>query len=201
MPLKQTKFGERFQSKLGSLFSFLPLTPNQITLLSLIPALIGFYLAYKGMPLESLALFALAGALDALDGAVARARKEVSATGAYIDGIVDRLVEFFLVASFFFYLLPGFILTSGTILILILFFGSAMTSFATAYAEHRHVADAKRIAGQPGILPRAERLLLLFAALALIPFHPPASSFILFAAALLATVTFFQRFLYFASEN
>ena len=201
MALKQTKLGSSFQLAIGNFFSFLPLTPNQITLLSLLPALIGFYLASQHLVLHSLFFFILAGAVDALDGAIARARKQVSDRGAYIDGIVDRLVEFLLVISFFFYPLPGFILTSGIALMLILFFGSAMTSFATAYAEHRHVADSKKISRQPGILPRAERLLLLFAALAFIPFSPIAASFILFAEALLCIVTFFQRFAYFSSEN
>jgi len=201
MPLKQTKLGSSFQLAIGNLFSFLPLTPNQVTVLSLLPALAGFYFASQHLPLHSLFFFILAGALDALDGAMARARKQVSAKGAYIDGIVDRLVEFLLVLSFFFYPLPGFILTSGIALILILFFGSAMTSFATAYAEHRHVADSRKIALQPGILPRAERLILLFAALAFIPYSPVAASFILFSGAVLCAITFFQRFLFFASQN
>lgn len=201
MALKQTKLGSSFQLALGRAFSFLPLTPNQITVLSLLPAILGFYLASKGMPLESLALFALAGAIDALDGAVARARKQVSDRGAYIDGIVDRLVEFLLILSFFFYLLPLFVLPASLSLILILFFGTCMTSFATAYAEHRHAADGRKIAKQPGILPRAERLILLFAALAFIPFSPVAASFILFAAAALCAITFFQRFFFFSTEN
>jgi hypothetical protein len=74
-----------------------------------------------------------------------------------------------------------------------------MTSFATAYADHRKAADAKKIARQPGILPRAERLILLFAALALVPFCPECTSFLLFAGAVLSAITFAQRFAYFAS--
>lgn len=198
MALKHTKLGSSVQLAIGSLFSFLPLTPNQITVLSLLPALAGFYFASQHLVFHSLLFFILAGAIDALDGAIARARKQVTERGAYIDGMIDRLVEFLFVLSFFFYPLPGFILTSGIALILILFFGSAMTSFAVAYAEHRHVADSKKISRQPGILPRAERLILLFAALAFIPFSPVAASFILFAEAVLCTITFFQRFLFFA---
>jgi hypothetical protein len=108
-------------------------------------------------------------------------------------------VEFLFVLSFAFYSLPAFVFPASLSLVLILFFGSAMTSFATAYAEHRHVADSRKIRAQPGILPRAERLILLFAALALVPFAPTASSFILACAAVLSFVTFLQRFLYFAA--
>jgi len=70
---------------------------------------------------------------------------------------------------------------------------------------------------QPGIFPRAERLVLLFIALALVPYFPLASSYflvalwrdfckcaswrisILFAGAVLSMITFAQRFWYFAA--
>ena len=186
------------QSYLGSLFSSLPLTPNQITLSAVLFAAIGFLFSLQQLPLFSLAFFALSGLADALDGAIARAKGMVSAKGAYIDGMADRLVEFLLVMSFFFYSLPSFVLPAQYLLMLILFFGSAMTSFATAYADHRKVAGSKKLAAQPGILPRTERLLLLFLALALVPFQPGLTSLILFAGAALCIVTFAQRFAYFA---
>jgi CDP-diacylglycerol--glycerol-3-phosphate 3-phosphatidyltransferase len=196
--LKKLPFLLSLQSSVGSVFASLPLSANQWTLLTIPLAALGLYFAFLQLPLHSLALFMLAGAIDALDGAVARAKKQVSARGAYIDGITDRLVEFLFVLSFLFYNLPPFIFAPFITLVLILFFGSSMTAFATAYAEHRSAADAKKIARQPGILPRTERLLLLFLALAFVPFSPFASSFLLFAAASLSFVTFCQRFAYFA---
>ncbi len=196
--LKEIPVFRSLQSWLGKLFFRLPLSANQITASSVLFAAIGLYLSSQLQPLPSLLLFAIAGAADAIDGAVARAKKQATARGAYMDGIIDRLVEFLLVLSFFFYPLPPFLVPAQLSLIIILFFGSAMTSYAGAYAEHRKVADAKKIAHQPGILPRAERLILLFAALALIPFFPALSSAILCAGAALATITFAQRFAYFA---
>lgn len=198
MALKSTSLGASFQKAAGRLFSRLPLSANQITLCSLALALAGFCLAYLQQPLPSLLFFALAGAADAIDGAVARARKEVSARGAYIDGIIDRLVEFLLICSFFLYALPAFIMPSALSLILLLFFGTCMTSFATAYANHRKVAAARKLARQPGLLPRAERLILLFIALALVPVCPECASALLAAGAALAIITFAQRFLYFS---
>jgi len=196
--LKKNKAAKSLQARIGRFFSALPITPNQITALSLLCAIAGFCLAYLRLPFHSLALFILAGALDALDGAVARARGEQSDRGAYIDGMTDRLVEFFFILSFFFFPLPNFILSPWLLLIFILFFGSAMTSFATAYAEHRHVADSKKIARQPGILPRAERLILLFAAFLLAAAYPLAASALLFMIAVLCIATFAQRFLYYS---
>ncbi|GEM_PF-382781 len=198
MPLKKTRLGKWLQLSFGRLFSRLPLSPNQITILAIVFALIGFYFAYLQLPLHSLCFFILAGATDAIDGAVARFRRQATAKGAYIDGITDRLVEFLWVLSFFFYSLPSFILPAGLSLIIFLFFGTCMTSFATAYAEHRHIANSQKISHQPGILPRAERLLLLFAALLFIPFYSASASFILLAGAVLAFITFSQRFFYFA---
>ncbi|MFA4983541.1 MAG: CDP-alcohol phosphatidyltransferase family protein [Candidatus Micrarchaeia archaeon] len=198
MALKTTSIGVFFQKASGKLFARLPLSANQITVCALLLALVGFYFAYAQQPLASLLFFILSGAADAIDGAVARARKEVSARGAYIDGVIDRLVEFLFICSFFFYALPAFILPPAAWLIALLFFGSCMTGFATAYADHRKVADARKIASQPGILPRAERLILLFAALALVPYCTSCTSFLLFAGAVLAAITFAQRFIYFS---
>lgn len=199
MPLKKLQFARSLQAQAGGFFARLPLTASQITLSSVLFAAVGLYFSLQSLPFHSLAFFVLSGAADALDGAVARAKKQVSARGAYIDGMADRLVEFLFILSFFAYSLPAFILPAWLSLISILFFGSAMSAFATAYAEHRHVADAKKIAAQPGILPRAERLIVLFAALALIPFNPALSSAVLFAGALLSAITFSQRFAYFAA--
>jgi phosphatidylglycerophosphate synthase len=197
--LKKIPALRSLQSSLGRLAASLPVSPNQITCFSLLLALIAFFFASQGQPLFSLLFFVLAGAADALDGAVARARKQVSARGAYIDGIIDRLVEFLFVLSFAFYALPAFVLPAALSLVLILFLGSAMTSFAVAYADHRKIANPAKIARVPGILPRAERLILLFAALAFVPFSPAASSVMLACAAVLSFMTFLQRFLYFAS--
>lgn len=197
--LKGLRLASSLQSSVGRLLSPIPLSANQWTVLSLVPAVLGFYAAYLQLPLHSLALFVISGAIDAIDGAVARAKKQVSARGAYIDGMIDRLVEFLFVLSFLFYLLPDFILPPFALLAAILFFGSTMTSFATAYADHRKAADARKIARQPGILPRAERLILLFIALALVPFQPALASFVLACAALLSFITFWQRFVYFSN--
>ena len=199
MALKKIHALSGIQSRFGELFALLPFTPNQITVSAVLFAAAGFLLAYYSQPIPSLAFFLLSGLLDALDGAVARARKMVTAAGAYMDGITDRLVEFLLIMSFFFYPLPPFFLPVQVLLILVLFFGSAMSSFATAYAEHRHVAGKVKIGRQPGVLPRPERLLLLFAALALVPFDAVASSAVLFVCAALCIITFAQRFFYFSS--
>ena len=199
MALKKSRFGTSLQSALGRVFSVIPLTANQITLLALLFAAAGFYAAYLGLPFHAIILFLFAAAVDAIDGAVARFRKEVSDRGAYIDGITDRLVEFLFILSFFFFLPGEAVVFAGACLILILFFGTCMTSFATAYAEHRHVADSRKIGKQPGILPRAERLIALFVCFILLAYSSLWAYLLLPLIALLCIVTFIQRFLYFSS--
>ncbi|MFA6213866.1 MAG: CDP-alcohol phosphatidyltransferase family protein [Candidatus Micrarchaeia archaeon] len=199
MALKSTRLGASFQKASGKLFARLPFSANQITVFSLFLAAIGLLFAFAREPILSLLFFILSGACDAIDGAVARARKEVSARGAYIDGMIDRLVEFLLILSLALFALPEFVIPTALSLVFILFFGTCMTSFATAYADHRRVADARKIASQPGLLPRAERLILLFAALALVPYCPECASALLFACAALSAITFAQRAGYYAS--
>jgi len=199
MSLKKLEFAKPLQAKIGGWIAWLPLTPNQLTVSAVLFAAIGFFFSLQQQVFPSLAFFMLAGAIDALDGAMARAKKQVSDRGAYIDGITDRLVEFLFILSFFSYALPSFIIPAWLSLICILFFGSTMTSFATAYAEHRHVAGSKKIADQPGIMPRTERLLFLFLAMLLVFYSPAYASALLFFEALLCAATFFQRFAYFAA--
>lgn len=199
MPLKASNLAVSLQCRAGRLFSKIPLSANKITALAVAFALAGFLLSLAGMHPLSVAFFALAGLSDAIDGAVARERKEASPLGAYLDGIADRIVEFLLISSLFLYQLPSLILPSFAWLVLALFFGTCMTSFATAYADHRKVAGFQKISRQPGILPRAERFALLFTALLLAPACPLCASLAIFACAALSIATFAQRLAFFIS--
>jgi CDP-diacylglycerol--glycerol-3-phosphate 3-phosphatidyltransferase len=195
--LKKSPLAQVMQKKAGKLFS--SLHQNSITLLSLAFASAGLILSILQNAYLSSLSFLLSAACDALDGAVARAKGSVSAKGAYLDGISDRIVEFLFILSFSFYPLPPFILPVQFLLFAILFFGSSLTSFATAYAHHRKVASMQKIMRQPGILARPERVLLLALAMLLIPTSPLYSSAALFAAACLSAITAAQRILYFLS--
>ncbi len=201
MGMKNTGALKSLQARIGNALAFLPVTPNQATLASVAVAVVAAYAAHEGNFIASGLFFLAAGALDALDGALARAKRLVSAKGAYIDGISDRVVEFLLVCSLFFANLPGLLgMPAWFWLTCALFFGSVMTSFATAYAVHRKCADWKKTEEEPGILPRTERVLLLCAALFAAAVSPPAAIAIAALAAALGFATFTQRFLYYAND-
>ncbi|MCB9833878.1 MAG: CDP-alcohol phosphatidyltransferase family protein [Planctomycetes bacterium] len=75
------------------------ITPNQVTILSLIVALIGFgvqmtMLSYAGL-LIGAGLFMIAHMLDALDGQLARHKKAGSVIGMYFDFFIDELKAYF----------------------------------------------------------------------------------------------------------
>lgn len=144
----------------------LGISPNGWTALALAVAVGGFFALWGGSLLNGLILFLISGALDIVDGAVARAAGRASATGAFLDGIIDRYVEALLILGLLFYLGPGpeFIIPVGA-WISILIFGAVMTSFVRAYADHRGlVRDQKILATEMGgLLERAERLILIYA--------------------------------------
>lgn len=185
------------------------LTPNVVTLASIVFAVLGFAaLAFYGSLLAALVLFAAAGFLDAFDGALARTQKRVTAFGAFLDGVVDRFNEALLLFGLMALTppLPGFLVPAWAWLALLLFFGTCMTSFVRAYADHRRVVtDEKTLKAMGGLLERGERLALVLLGLAAAVMFPN-NLLLVYATALataLAVVTVAQRifFVYFHAKE
>lgn len=172
------------QKMSGNILRPLPLHPNHITLLSVLIAAAGSYYVFQ-KDLLGVALIALSFAVDGLDGALARAKNLVSKFGAYLDGITDRIVEFFALLPLFFS--PQFMLPA----LITLFFGSCMTAFSKAYADHREIMDAKTAAKLPTLLPRAERVIGIFIVLILYLLgYAEAAAYILWLLATLSVLSF-----------
>ena len=94
-------------------------TPNQLTFVSFFIGLAGAFALSRGTP----AFFAVGGVLaqlssvvDCADGQLARARNRMSEFGAYLDLILDRINEFFLIAGVVF----GAFAWSGSVRMLVL---------------------------------------------------------------------------------
>ncbi|MBU0762922.1 MAG: CDP-alcohol phosphatidyltransferase family protein [Candidatus Altiarchaeota archaeon] len=163
----KAKYRESFDFahiRIGMFFSKFGLTPNGWTILSLLPAFIGLVFLYKQMLLWGLVFFVASAFIDIVDGNVARVTKSVSNLGAFIDGVIDRYVEFALYIGLWFYLRngPEVILPVGFWMIFLIF-GSLMPSFITAYADHRKViSDEEKLRNIGGFVERFERLALLY---------------------------------------
>ena len=171
-----------------------PFHPNTLTVGGLFFAIVAFVVAigYQNL-LAGFILFLFAFAIDAIDGMVARAKKLQSKKGAFLDGIFDRLVEFLLLVTM--WLVFPFGRLEELALLLILFFGTAMTVFVKAYAEHSQMLKHEAALSMPGLLERPERSILLLAI-----FWLSASGFwqfaivLLYVTVLLSILTFLQRF-------
>lgn len=164
--LKQDKKLRSTQDSVGNLFAKIPLSPNQWTVLSLIISLIaGFSIAVLHDIILGLMLFVLAAASDAIDGAVARAKNQVSKIGGFLDGVIDRFVEAIFLFSFMFYPLPTIYVDPNIWISAVIFFGACMPSFIRAYADHKGVLTTEQALKLGGICERVERLMILIVGL------------------------------------
>jgi archaetidylinositol phosphate synthase len=145
-----------------------------------------------------LALFAISGFIDMVDGAVARTTGTASTRGAFVDGVLDRYVEALLSLGLMIYL-DGreYFFIPVQIWIFILLFGSLMTSFVRAYADHRGlVKDQEKLKKMGGLIERAERLILLYMGMALGMYDPDLLGWAVVAVALLSNATVLQRMIF-----
>jgi len=204
----KSRFDTEFLSvKIGYLFMHLGLSANTWTILSLLPAFGGFYMLYTKNLLAGLILFALSAFMDVIDGAIARVTQSVSNLGAYLDGIIDRYVEFLLYFGLTFYLwgtsytipLTGGYILPTPFIILLLTFGALMPTFARAYADHRGVVtDHDDLKKMGGLIERFERLTLIYAGMlfSAITTNDQHLVYTLVAVTILTNLTALQRILY-----
>ena len=179
-------------------FSRLGLGPTCWTMLSLVPASAGFLALASHRLAEGLVLFALSGFIDMVDGAVARATNSSTSSGAFIDGVLDRYVELLLCLGLTLYLGPEvYLLLPVTFWMVLLIFGSVMTSFVRAYADHRGlVKDPTLQKRMGGLLERAERLMLLYLGMLLGIFDQRWLVWAVVLVAILSNATAMQRILF-----
>jgi archaetidylinositol phosphate synthase len=181
--------------QIGLLFSKIGISANTWTVLSLVPAALGFIsLCFHSLP-TALIFFAASGFVDMVDGNVARVTKSVSNLGAFLDGVIDRYVEFLLYLGLWIYLehTDPVLLPIATWMLLLLF-GALMPSFVTAYADHRNViSDPDRLKNIGGFLERFERLALLYFGMLLGIFSPIGLVYVIILTVFLTNLTAIQR--------
>ncbi|OYT53869.1 MAG: CDP-alcohol phosphatidyltransferase [Candidatus Altiarchaeales archaeon ex4484_2] len=195
---------EWFSVKAGTLFARLGLSPNIWTLMALVPASVGFFALYQGYLLWALVLFIISGAIDAIDGAVARVTGSVTELGAFLDGVIDRYVEILLYIGLLFYLktVDEVLLVPYEVWIVLLVYGALMPSFVRAYADHRKViTGGKEHKRMGGLLERAERLTLIYVGMLLGLFQGLWLLYIVILTAILANFTALERIYYVLSHH
>ena len=143
----------------------LHITPNMITLFSLLPAAgAGVALGFGWFGLASL-LAVIATFCDILDGLVARKTRVSSAAGEVLDAAVDRYSEIFFFGGLVYYYRSH---DQVLFIVLAAIIGSFMVSYATAKAE------AMGVAAPRGAMRRGERAAYLIFGAAFTPLSKAA---------------------------
>lgn len=191
MALSQER--ERFKAveiKVGEIFSRLPLSPNQYTLISLLWVLFSFYFLVKNQFLTSALFFLLASLFDFVDGAVARFKGEATKRGAYLDTVCDRYMEGIILLGFLFLPLPSFGF-EAKIWVFLALFGSLMTTYAKAAAREKELVKEEFKKGWLG--GRPERVILIFLSLILGVFNFSLMIYPIVILAFFSNLTALQR--------
>ncbi len=186
------KYRKNVDSLLTSLAKpFIRINPNTLTLLSLLLAFlagVGYYLTWWGSGYLFCAFFftLISALFDALDGKVARIRKIASRRGDFLDHLVDRYADTFIIV--------GIALSpySTPLIGLFALTGVYFTSYIGTQAQ---AVGLRRIYG--GLLGRADRMLILI----ILPivqyfwwgYHFSISSWVLILFAILGHITALQR--------
>ena len=159
----------------------LRLTPNIITLLGLVPAVLGGWAFARGQVRLGGIFLLASGVMDMLDGAVARVSGGGSKFGALLDSTIDRYAEIavYLGLALLYRESPGVL--TGVVLALC---GSLMVSYVKARAE------GLGLTCNIGMLQRPERLIILMVGAFI---GPGAVKWAIYLIAVLANITAFER--------
>jgi CDP-diacylglycerol--glycerol-3-phosphate 3-phosphatidyltransferase len=134
----------------------LRLRPNQLSCLGLVASVLAAVaFALDRRRTGALALL-LAGALDILDGAVARVSGQVSPFGAFLDSVLDRYSDLLVLAGLVF-LFARLGRPDAVAAVLLALIGTVMVSYTRARAESIDVEC------RVGLMERGERMLVLIA--------------------------------------
>lgn len=145
---------EAFLSILANKMVAIGITANMVTLFGLVINLIATFYFATGRLITGGVLILFGGSFDMIDGAVARAQRDLRASGALLDSVIDRYSEgfLFLGSLIYFYSLDSLL---GVILAFGAWFGSILVSYVRARAEGLQVTC------KVGLMQRPERIILL----------------------------------------
>ena len=162
----------------------IPVTANQVTIAGFVLNAIAAVLVYREAYIAGGVLFLVGSILDIFDGAVARARGEAGPRGAMFDSILDRFSEAIMLGA-----IALVFARDGNEIALIAVIAALTSSFMTSYLRAR--AEALGLDGTHGVMARAERVVLITAALLFAPLGALPWGIILLAV--LSTITVVQR--------
>ena len=171
-------------------FIKLKINPNLISVFGLVLALIGAYFVILQNWVLVLIFFILAPTMDLIDGTVARKLNKTSNWGNYFETMIDKFVDFTMLASFILLFPVASVLALGT---------SLISSYAKPRVGLIIITDNR---DWPAIGEHADKLIILLLSLILTIFLGPnfyGFSFIEVALYFIAVISFIgsiQRMIY-----
>jgi phosphatidylglycerophosphate synthase len=185
------RFRSRYEQAtlpLGRLCLAMGLTPNTLTLLSLLFGALAGYLAATGAFWAAIGAIGLVALTDVADGAAARAGETASPFGMVLDHTVDRYVEAMVLLG---------LVWSGAVdgrWALFTLFGMVMASYVRARAESTGLVASANV----GLAGRQEKIGLLLLGLLLQPLFPATRvlEWATIAVGVVSHITALQRLLY-----
>lgn len=157
-----SQYKPAIEKRVTQFAGYIPLSPNVVTLLGVIPALLFLYFLNTGNYGAALVVY-LGSFLDFIDGAIARSQGKTSAFGGFLDSVIDRGVDCILISAFGF---AGIVRWEIVIPLLIV-------SFLISYARSRgELASGGSVVFNVGIVERTERLITVYVGLILWLFMP-----------------------------
>jgi len=162
----------------------IPVTANQVTVAGFLINVVAAVLVYREAFIAGGLVFLLGSILDIFDGAVARARGEAGPRGAIIDSVLDRFSE-----AIMFVALALVFARDGDQVALAAVIIALASSLLTSYLRAK--AESLGLDGTHGLMARAERVVLIAAALLFAPLGALPWGIILLA--ILSTITVLQR--------
>lgn len=201
---EKSKLWRKISLLIGQFFAtYSPFPAGFYTLSSLFIAIAAIFFAYYHDYAVAIVLFITAAFFDVIDGSVARVQNKASNLGAFIDGTIDRFVDFAIIFSFFFFEIKPICLSLSQ-LINIASFVVIMPSFIVAYANHRRAVEDDNETLIWRIMNRGEMLFIMLAILISSLFSPQWAGYLLILLIILSTVTIIQTIfetIYHAKKN
>lgn len=152
-----SQYKPAIEKKVTQFAGNIPLSPNTVTLLGIIPSLLFVYFLHAGNYPAALFVY-IGNFLDFIDGAIARSQGKTSKFGGFLDSVVDRGVDCILISAFGF---AGIVRWEIIIPLLIV-------SFLISYARSRgELASGGTVIFNVGIVERTERLIAVYIGLLL----------------------------------
>jgi len=170
----------------AKLFRALKFTPNGITIFGFLITVVSAYLVGSGWLLAGGIVFLFAGALDLMDGGLARLTGQASPFGALMDSVFDRLSEASIFVGIAVYALRDNTSDDRQIFFITVLLLALIFSQGVSYLRAR--GEGLGVFTKAGLMTRPERVVLLCVGLII-----GQIEWILLAIAVVSCFTLFQR--------